>query len=211
MFACRRMFRSVLLGQNRSFARSSLHEIMKSSRAGSKVNFESSCIRKIKADEVHEVWMLEAQTFPEIPAEHLPIERFTRAQRDAPELFWGHFADEKMTGFIFGTRGGGSKWTYDSMFKHDSEGAVAFVNLLCIYPEFRKMGIGSLLMKHLVRHIEENHKDVTKMCFICEAELIPAYKHMGFTYVGPSDVTQLGPTQWYDMEYQVPASPKESE
>ncbi|XP_038051736.1 serotonin N-acetyltransferase-like [Patiria miniata] len=183
---------------------------MKSSSAGLKVNFESSCIRKIKAEEVHEVWSLEAQSYPEIPAEHLPIERYTRAQRDAPELFWGHFGNGKMTGFIFGTRGAGSKWKYDSMFKHDSEGAVAYLNLVCVYPELRRKGIGSLLVKHWVTYIEENHKDVTKMCFICEDELIPFYKQLGFTYVGPSDVSQLGPTQWYDMECRGPAYPKDA-
>ncbi|XP_038051733.1 uncharacterized protein LOC119724655 isoform X2 [Patiria miniata] len=97
----------------------------------------SSCIRQIKAEEVHEVWQLDAQSYPDYPTQ--PIEILTRAQRAAPDLFWGHFANGRMTGFACATLSSGSKWTHDSLFNHEPEGAVACLQSLCVYPEFRKM------------------------------------------------------------------------
>lgn len=154
-------------------------------------------IRNAKSDEGTILAEIEKRCFPEAEAasEKSIIERLHMF----PENFFVAEADGEIVGFI---NGGATDEPHlpDEMYHdiklHKPNGKYQTVFGLSVLEEYRKNGIGGMLIRHM---IEESQKRGRRgVILTCKDYRIAYYEKFGFINYGLSDSSH-GNASWYDM------------
>ncbi len=154
-------------------------------------------IRPVTIQDLEAVAEVERACFPE--AEAASKTSFEQRIRTFPESFFVAETEGKVIGFINGSVING-KVIYDDLFHdtklHIPEGKYQTIFGLDVMPEYRKKGIGELLMAHMIETARRAGR--YGLVLTCKAHLIHYYEKFGFANLGVSSSTHGGAT-WYDM------------
>lgn len=154
-------------------------------------------IRPVTTQDLEAVAAVERACFPE--AEAASKTSFEQRIRTFPDSFFVAELEGKVVGFVNGSVING-KVIYDDLFHdtklHIPEGKYQTIFGLDVMPEYRKKGIGELLMAHMI----ETARDAGRygLVLTCKEHLIHYYEKFGFVNLGVSSSTHGGAT-WYDM------------
>ncbi|XP_067846912.1 uncharacterized protein [Heptranchias perlo] len=154
-----------------------------------------SDIRALAEGDVPAAWALEAAGYP--PEEAASLERLECRQREAGELFLGHFIDNKLIGFVCGTRSFADHLTESSMGVHEAAGTTVCIHSVCVDSAWRRQGVALGLLRRYVESVPQTRPAVRRFCLISHRHLLPLYAKAGFEMVGPSSVTH-GAEAWYE-------------
>lgn len=156
-----------------------------------------SLIRKARPEEAKALAEIEKICFP--PKEAASEEAVCERMRVFPENFLVAELEGRVIGFI---NGGTTDVPYlPDEFYHDvtlhkPEGAYQTVFGLNVLPQFRRRGIGAMLVRAFVRMADERGKK--GVILTCKEQKIPFYEKIGFKYYGQAD-SEHGGAAWYDM------------
>lgn len=158
----------------------------------------SYTIRNVKKEDLEQVVQVEAVCFPE--AEAATAESLQSRIEAFPESF---FVAEDKNGAIIGfINGAVTSQTVisDDMFEdvslHKKDGAYQSIFGLDVVPEWRKQGVATALMEHLIAVTRERGK--RGLILTCKDRLISYYEKFGYQNMGVSQSVHGGAV-WYDM------------
>lgn len=123
-------------------------------------------------------------------------------QRVAPELFLGAFipsseGHRRLIAYTFGTLSPIPRYTRESMSSHIPNTTTVCSHTLCVDKEFRGASVGLKLLTEFTNMCRRKG-EYDRMVFIAKKNMLPVYERIGFTTVGPAEVT-LGKDVWYEM------------
>lgn len=140
---------------------------------------------------------IEAACFP--PAEAASKESFCKRLETYPEYFWLIEKDEKIVGFINGpviNQNIIDDEMYAEASCHNKDGEWQTVFGINTLPEYRKQGIGGLLLRAVIQCAKEEGR---RGCVLtCKDYLLNYYESFGFRSMGAS-ASCHGGAQWNDM------------
>ncbi|XP_060686068.1 serotonin N-acetyltransferase-like isoform X2 [Hemiscyllium ocellatum] len=87
-------------------------------------------LRTLSEGDVAAAWALEAAGYP--PEEAASLAKLQYRQREAGELFLGHFVDDQLIGFVCGTRSLEDHLTEESMDVHEPTGTTICIHSVCV-------------------------------------------------------------------------------
>lgn len=153
--------------------------------------------RSASLDDIDAITALESRCFP--PGEAADRKAFELRLRSFPQCFRLAEADNAIIAVINGMTTDSRDLT-DEMY----EGTSHFVpdgKWLMLFgvetaPEFRKQGVASLLMAHVIEQNEQSGR--SGIVLTCKEELIPFYERFGFVSEGVSESVHGGAV-WYQM------------
>uniref|UniRef100_UPI00398F0370 uncharacterized protein n=1 Tax=Pristiophorus japonicus TaxID=55135 RepID=UPI00398F0370 len=152
-------------------------------------------IRTLTEGEVPAAWALETAGYP--PEEAASLAKLQYRQREAGELFLGHFIEDQLIGFVCGTRSFAEHLTERSMDVHEPAGTTVCIHSVCVDRAWRRRGIALGLLLRYVGLVLRTLPAVGRICLISHRHLLPLYTKAGFTLVGPSSVTH-GAEAWHE-------------
>lgn len=154
-------------------------------------------IRKVKNEDLEQVYQVESLCFPE--AEAASRKSLEERIQTFPDSFLVAEAEEKIIGFINGAITD-SPVIRDEMFEdislHQPEGRYQSIFGLDVHPAHQKQGIAADLMRHLIVQTREQKK--AGLILTCKERLIPFYEQFGYQSMGKSESVHGGAV-WYDM------------
>eukprot|EP00457_Paulinella_chromatophora_P013705 gb/GEZN01014036.1/.p1 GENE.gb/GEZN01014036.1/~~gb/GEZN01014036.1/.p1 ORF type:complete len:245 (+),score=51.97 gb/GEZN01014036.1/:151-885(+) len=109
----------------------------------------------------------------------------------------------KLAGFVVGTLTDSPQLKHETMSLHLPDGAYLCIHSVVISADHRRIGLGSAMLKHYIRHVQQlahrskDKKVVKKILLITKKNLISFYEGVGFNLYGPSSVVH-GKMQWYE-------------
>lgn len=154
-------------------------------------------IRKVRFQDFPEVVEIENVCFKkgEAATEQALKERIN----NIPDSFFVAEWDKKLIGFINGPVTN-QQYITDDLFLHvdknPSTGGHQTILGLAVLPEYRKRGIGSKLLSHILKKAKEQKRKTITLT--CKEMYIPFYEKNGFQNAGESE-SQLGGVLWYNM------------
>ncbi|XP_038649375.1 serotonin N-acetyltransferase-like [Scyliorhinus canicula] len=152
-------------------------------------------IRTVSQGDISAAWALEAAGFP--PEEAASLAKLQYRQREAGDLFLGHFINDKLIGFVCGTRSLADHLTEKSMQVHEPAGTTVCIHSVCVDEAWRRRGVALGLLRHYVASVMQTHPALRRICLISHQHLLPLYTKAGFTMIGPSSVNH-GLEAWYE-------------
>ncbi|XP_041064632.1 uncharacterized N-acetyltransferase C9.02c-like [Carcharodon carcharias] len=152
-------------------------------------------IRTLREGDVPAAWSLETAGYP--PEEAASLGKLQGRQREAGELFLGYFINDKLIGFVCGSRSLADHLTERSMEVHESAGTTICVHSVCVDGAWRRQGIALGLLRHYVASVVWTRPAPRRICLISHRHLLPLYTKAGFTVIGPSSVSH-GLEAWYE-------------
>ncbi|CAH1774273.1 unnamed protein product [Owenia fusiformis] len=154
-------------------------------------------IYPISKKDVEKAYQLEKIGYPK--EEAASRQMLVYRQDEAPELFLGCFIRSTLIGFICATRYHGTSLTGESMNMHIPNGGSVCIHSLCVAPDMRRKGVGTVLLTAFLEAVKDTQIGVDRIVLICHSNLIPLYTRVGFTLVGKSPVTH-GKGKWWECE-----------
>ena len=154
-------------------------------------------IRNAKMDEGKLLAEIERKCFP--PSEAASEDTVLERLQTFPENFFVAEVEGVVVGFV---NGGATREAYlpDAMYHdislHCPDGKYQTVFGLNVLEEYRRNGIGGMLIRHLVQVSKERGK--SGVILTCKDFRIRFYESLGFTNYGLSDSSH-GNAAWYDM------------
>ncbi len=154
-------------------------------------------VRRASIEDLELVSMIEKACF--LPAEAASKESFEERLRIFPECFWIVEREGSALGFINGAVIN-QKIIDDEMYAdakcHVPDGEWQTVFGINTLPEYRKQGLGGIMLKALIDTAKE---DGRKGCVLtCKDYLLHYYESFGFVSMGVSASTHGG-AKWNDM------------
>lgn len=154
-------------------------------------------IRPATIEDLEIVSAIEKACFP--PKEAASIERFEARLKVFPEYFWLVEKENVMVGFINGpviNQNIIDDEMYADASCHKEDGAWQTVFGINTLPEYRKQGIGTLMLETLIACGRDKGR---KGCVLtCKDYLLPYYESFGFISMGES-ASSHGGAKWNDM------------
>ncbi len=161
------------------------------------MNKEIFKIREATIKDLERVSSIEKSCFP--PAEAASEERFKERLEVYPQYFWLVEKDDVMVGFVNGpviNQNIIDDEMYGNASCHDSAGLWQTVFGINTLPEYRKQGIGALMMEAVIARGREEGR---KGCVLtCKDHMKPFYESFGFVSMGES-ASSHGGAKWNDM------------
>lgn len=157
-------------------------------------------IRNVRTEDFAQVAEIERLGFP--AAEAASPEDLRKRMEVFPESFFVAEADGKLIGFVDGACSDEVALpdrAYHDLSLHRPEGICQQIFGLNVREEYRGQGIGSALMRHMIRSAFIRGKKV--VILTCKAAKIGLYSAIGYRMVGLSDSTHGG-ASWYEMRYE---------
>ncbi|XP_020380201.1 uncharacterized N-acetyltransferase C9.02c-like [Rhincodon typus] len=152
-------------------------------------------LRTLSEGDVAAAWALEVAGYP--PEEAASLAELQYRQREASELFLGHFVDGKLIGFVCGTRSLEDHLTERSMVVHEPTGTTVCIHSVCVDSAWRRQGVALGLLRDYVVRTVHTLPAPRRICLLSHQQLLPLYAKAGFTVLGPSSVSH-GPEAWYE-------------
>ncbi|XP_078063460.1 uncharacterized protein LOC144489472 [Mustelus asterias] len=152
-------------------------------------------IRSLCEGDAPAAWALEVAGYP--PEEAASLAKLQYRQREAAELFLGHFINDKLIGFVCGTRSLTDHLTERSMEVHESAGTTICIHSVCVEAAWRHQGVALGLLRHYMASVAQTHPIPRRICLISHQYLLPLYTKAGFKVIGPSSVSH-GHEAWYE-------------
>lgn len=141
---------------------------------------------------------IEAICFP--PAEAAGLDSFTERFASPAYRCYGAFdADGTMIGFVNGalySKPDLPDELYHNVAKLDPDGAWQTIFGLDVLPQYRRKGIATKLMRHIIE--ESRRQNKRGLVLTCKDYLRPLYEGVGFVWQGVSASTH-GNAAWNDM------------
>ncbi|WP_165822400.1 GNAT family N-acetyltransferase [Paenibacillus montanisoli] len=154
-------------------------------------------LRPIKCDELDAAHRLELACYtPEAAASR---EAFAFRQKHFPGYFWSAWQGGELIGLCCGVLSSESSCENDavkSAHSEDIDGKHLVVLSVAVDPDRRLGGVGTALMKALLRQAEFDR--LQSVALMCEPHLIAFYEGLGFEYIGVS-ASQHGGIEWHEM------------
>lgn len=157
-------------------------------------------IRKAQPSDLEAVTAVEAACFP--PAEAAGAEDFQERLKSCAESF---FVAEDKKGRILGFVNGCCADTdeladafYHDKSLHNPEGAYQMIFGLNVLPEYRRQGLGELLMRHMLTSAGQRGKKA--VILTCKEHMVAFYARIGYRFEGLSDSSHGGAV-WYKMRF----------
>ncbi len=154
-------------------------------------------IRKVEPNDLDDIVRLENICFPE--AEAATRESFEYRIAAFPESFYVAVEDDEIIGIVNGCVTD-SPAISDNLFEpgggHNPHGKNQTIFGLLVDPGYRKKGIASSLMNHIMHVAKKAGRE--KMVLTCKGYLIQYYEGFGYVNCGISKSAHGGAV-WYDM------------
>ena len=157
-------------------------------------------IRNVRPEDFEQVAEIERLGFP--AAEAASPEDLKKRMEVFPESFFVAEAEGKLIGFVDGACSDEIALpdsAYHDLSQHRPEGICQQIFGLNVREEYRGQGIGSALMRHMIRSASIRGKEV--VILTCKEAKIPLYTAICYRMVGLSDSTHGG-ASWYEMRYE---------
>ena len=154
-------------------------------------------IRQATIEDLNEIINIEKECFP--PAEAAQAEDFYERYNAFKENFFVAVREGKVVGFINGCTTSSPELPdelYHEATLHNPDGDYQTVFGLDVLPEYRKNGIASKLLNHLIKISEVRGKK--GVVLTCKDYLVHYYKKFGFDHRGVSESSHGG-AKWNDM------------
>ncbi|MBP3963358.1 GNAT family N-acetyltransferase [Paenibacillus lignilyticus] len=154
-------------------------------------------LRPIEQSELDAAHALELACYPVEAA--ATRESFAFRQQHFPGYFWSAWQDNELIGLSCGVRTAESSCESDAVKSaHSAEAGGNHLVILsvAVAPEHRFSGIGSALMRALIKQAEDDR--LATIVLMCEQHLIAFYEGLGFEYVAVSASTHGG-IEWHEM------------
>ncbi|XP_043556113.1 uncharacterized N-acetyltransferase C9.02c-like isoform X2 [Chiloscyllium plagiosum] len=152
-------------------------------------------LRTLSDGDVAAAWALETAGYP--PEEAASLAKLQYRQREAGELFLGHFVDDQLIGFVCGTRSLEDHLTEESMDVHEPTGTTICIHSVCVDGAWRRRGVALGLLRGYVARAALTLPPPRRICLLSHQQLLPLYTKAGFTMLGLSSVSH-GPEAWYE-------------
>lgn len=152
-------------------------------------------LRQIERADLDRVYKLEVASYPEDEAasrEKL-FYRFIFAKR----YFQCFVVEDKVIGFVCGTKANETELTEHTMSVHEKDGRHLMVHSVVIDGEYRKKGYGLRMMREYVER-QRKERELLSIRLVCKQHLISFYSKSGFRLIGKSEL-EHGQDSWYDM------------
>ncbi|EFC39120.1 acetyltransferase [Naegleria gruberi] len=150
----------------------------------------------------------ESESYPEDEA--ATYEKLKYRLENANSVFRGYFTsstcsddEEKLIGFVCGTKTQNKILTHDTMSVHDPSpnARTLCIHSVVIQQAYRKKGLGLAMLKSYLQYLkDENLCD--KILLLSKSHLIHFYESAGFILNGESNVVH-GQEKWYELEYKM--------
>ena len=154
-------------------------------------------IRQATLADLDTVTALEQQCFP--AAEAASRNAFSLRLHSFPECFWIAESGGQITAMINGLTTDSRDLTdemYDNSALYSADGAWLMLFGVATHPEYRKHGLASRLMTHVIEEMKRNEK--SGIVLTCKEDLLPFYQRFGFVSEGVSSSVHGGAV-WYQM------------
>eukprot|EP01083_Nonionella_stella_P033266 91079_1 len=159
---------------------------------------EENMMRDIREEDLEVLCALEVASYPadEAASRENLFYRFIFA---AP-YFKVFTCNEKVIGFVCGTKTKEKKLTDECMSVHDKDGAHLCIHSVVIAEEYRRRGLGRKMMKLYVKEVIGSAYNLSLLSIrlVCKKHLISFYRNCGFGLIGESDL-EHGKDKWYEM------------
>ena len=106
---------------------------------------------------------------------------------------------ELLVGFVNGTLTISDELSEESMTGHDPNGSVLCIHSVVIDPAFRRMGLGTRMVKQYTATIWESQVQVKRILLIAKAPLVKFYVSCGFIVNNLSPIVH-GKDPWFELE-----------
>lgn len=154
-------------------------------------------IRLASQEDLPQIIEIEQLSFP--PTEVATKEDFIKRFETFSEIFFVTVIDEKIIGFINGCTTNQPLLPdelYHNPSIHQPTGDYQTVFGLDVLPEYRKQGVATQLLNHLIKVTKERNKK--GIILTSKHHIVPYYKKFGFKHQGISASFHGGAT-WNDM------------
>jgi uncharacterized protein len=159
--------------------------------------------KNLPEEDIESAINIELASYPSDEAASL--NSLTFRQKNALECFRGAYINNKLIGFICGTRTNDVRLTHISMDEHVRDGKSLCIHSVVVQDNYRKKGYGKYMLLEYIKYIEKNSNTfgIDKLLLISKIHLVHTfYEPCGFKLIDKW-AFQHGKDAWYEMEYDI--------